>query len=88
MSFKKESAMNLDHKWNILYDSYLEMKNQEPKMVCLYGEQIKPTKTVHVFSRNQAIREAIELERECIDEYVKFEHNLPKIETTPMRCHF
>ena len=81
--------MNLDHKWNTLYDSYLEIKQQEPKMVCLYGEKQRPMNTVHVFSREQAIREAIELERECLDDYVKFEHVLPKeTQPIPMRCHF
>ena len=75
-------------KWQELYNSYIDMKNKEPRMVCVYNETDRfPFKIIHVFSKEQAIREAVDLDKEhtLSTEFIKFTHNLPKRSTAPLR---
>ena len=80
--------LNTQDKWKELYDSYIDMKDKEPRMVCVYNETNRfPLKIVHVFSKEQAIREAINLDKEhgFNTEFIKFMHNLPERYTRPLR---
>jgi len=80
--------LNTQDKWKELYDSYIDMKDKEPRMVCVYNETNRfPLKIVHVFSKEQAIREAINLDKEhgLNTEFIKFMHNLPERYTRPLR---
>ena len=80
--------LNTQDKWKDLYDSYIDMKDKEPRMVCVYNETNRfPLKIVHVFSKEQAIREAINLDKEhgLNTEFIKFMHNLPERYTRPLR---
>ena len=80
--------LNTQDKWKELYDSYIDMKDKEPRMVCVYNETNRfPLKIVHVFSKDQAIREAINLDKEhgLNTEFIKFMHNLPERYTRPLR---
>ena len=80
--------LNTQVKWKELYDSYIDMKDKEPRMVCVYNETNRfPLKIVHVFSKEQAIREAINLDKEhgLNTEFIKFMHNLPERYTRPLR---
>ena len=80
--------LTTQNKWQELYDSYIDMKDKEPRMVCVYNETDRfPFKIVHVFSKEQAIREAIDLDKEHTlnTEFIKFMHNLPKRSTAPLR---
>ena len=80
--------LTTQNKWQELYDSYIDMKDKEPRMVCVYNETARiPLKIVHVFSKEQAIREAIDLDKEHTlnTEFIKFMHNLPKRSTAPLR---
>ncbi len=64
------------------------MKDKEPRMVCVYNETNRfPLKIVHVFSKEQAIREAINLDKEhgLNTEFIKFMHNLPERYTRTLR---
>ena len=74
----------MSSKWTVLYDSYIEIKNRKPRMVCLYKQnQQHPVTTVHVFSEEQAIREAEALDLGLSDEsIIRFEYSLPKKEVT------
>ena len=83
--------LTIQDKWQELYNSYIDMKDEEPRMVCVYNETDRfPLKIVHGFSKEQAIREAIDLDKEHTlnTEFIKFTHNLPKrsvpsLRTTP-----
>ena len=80
--------LTTQNKWQELYDSYIDMKDEEPRMVCVYNETNRfPLKIVHVFSKEQAIREAVDLDKEhnLNTEFIKFMHNLPKRCTAPLR---
>ena len=80
--------LTTQNKWPELYDSYIDMKDKEPRMVCVYNETNRfPLKIVHVFSKEQAIREAINLDKEhgLNTEFIKFMHNLPERYTRPLR---
>ena len=80
--------LTTQNKWQELYDSYIDMKDKEPRMVCVYNETDRfPFKIVHVFSKEQAIREAILLDKkhDVNREFIKFTHNLPKRSIAPLR---
>ena len=80
--------LTTQNKWQELYDSYIDMKDKEPRMVCVYNKTDRfPFKIVHVFSKEQAIREAIDLDKEhgLNTEFIKFTHNLPERYTAPLR---
>ena len=80
--------LTTQNKWQELYDSYIDMKDEEPRMVCVYNETNRfPLKIVHVFSKEQAIREAINLDKEhgLNTEFIKFMHNLPERYTRTLR---
>ena len=80
--------LTTQNKWQELYDSYIDMKDKEPRMVCVYNETDRfPFKIIHVFSKEQAIREAVDLDKEhtLSTEFIKFTHNLPKRSTAPLR---
>ena len=76
--------LTTQNKWQELYDSYIDMKDKEPRMVCVYNETDRfPFKIVHVFSKEQAIREAEALDLGLSDEsIIRFEYSLPKKEVT------
>lgn len=80
--------LTTQNKWQELYDSYIDMKNKEPRMVCVYNKTDRfPFKIVHVFSKEQAIREATLLDEkhDINGEFIKFTHNLPKRHTDSLR---
>ena len=80
-SFAKTEAAR---RWIDRYNLHTEWEGQEPTTICLhecasiyggpeeggwYYQQGWPVKTVCVFSKKQAIREAIKLEAEALEEF-------------------
>ena len=56
---KMDCTISAKTKWEKIYQSYVDRNDKEPRMVCVYVKDKElPIVTMHIFSKEQAIREA------------------------------
>ena len=56
---KMDCTISSRTKWENIYQSYIDRNDKEPRMVCVYVKDKElPIITMHIFSKEQAIREA------------------------------
>ena len=83
-------------KWENIYQSYVDRNDKEPRMVCVYVKDKElPILTLHIFSKEQAIREAETLDdcyvqKGCDSSIVMFKDKtfVPTLEKPVLRTSY